>query len=138
LIYVLDACALIAFLAEEIGEGYEAVDALLVRTETEDMTICISIINLVEVYYGFIQKYGTVEAADEIMRNVSSLPIETITTISDTVYHETARYKAKYSISLADAFLCATAKSLSAAIVTKDGEIKPVEQAENLSVLWIK
>jgi len=97
LIYVLDACALIAFLAEEIGEGYEAVDALPV-----------------------------------------SLPIETITTISDTVYHETARYKARYSISLADAFLCATAKSLSATIVTKDGEIKPVEQAENLSVLWIK
>jgi predicted nucleic acid-binding protein len=90
------------------------------------------------VYYGFIQKYGTVEAADEIMRNVNGLPIEVITTISNAMYHETARYKAGYSISLADAFLCATAKSLSATIVTKDGEIKPVEQAENLSVFWIK
>jgi predicted nucleic acid-binding protein len=129
---------LIAFLAEEIGEGYEAVDALLVSTETEDMVICISIVNLVEVYYGFIQKYGTVEAADEIMRNVDDLPIEIITTISNAAYHETARYKARYSISLADAFLCATAKSLSATIVTKDGEIESVEQAENLSVLWIK
>jgi predicted nucleic acid-binding protein len=39
---------------------------------------------------------------------------------------------------LGDVFLCATAKSLSATIVTKDREIEAVEQAENLSVLWIK
>jgi predicted nucleic acid-binding protein len=56
--------------------------------------------------------------------------------ISDEVYFETARYKARYSMSLADAFLCATAKSLAAVIVTKDSEIKPAEK-DGLSVLWI-
>jgi predicted nucleic acid-binding protein len=40
-------------------------------------------------------------------------------------------------MSLADAFLCATAKSLSIVIVTRDKEIKPAEEAESLSVLWI-
>jgi len=40
-------------------------------------------------------------------------------------------------MSLADAFLCATAKSLSAVIVTKDKEIKPAEKDGHLSVLWI-
>jgi predicted nucleic acid-binding protein len=131
----LDACALIAFLDKEPA-GIN-VKFLFDRTENEDISIRMNIVNLVEVYYGFIQKYGTVKAADEIMQNVDGLPIEVITTISNTVYRETARYKAGYSMSLADAFLCATAKSLSATIVTKDSEIKPVEQKENLSVLWI-
>jgi hypothetical protein len=31
----------------------------------------------------------------------------------------------------------ATAKSLAATVVTKDHEIRAVEQGENLSVLWI-
>jgi predicted nucleic acid-binding protein len=126
-----------AFLDMEIGEGFEAVDTLFTRADTEDITISMNIVNLVEVYYGFIQKYGTSEVADEIMRNVNDLPIEVVSTISNTVYRETARYKAGYSVSLADAFLCASAKSFSATIVTKDSEIKQVEQAENLSVLWI-
>jgi hypothetical protein len=41
-------------------------------------------------------------------------------------------------MSLADTFLCATAQSLSATIVTKDSEIEAAEQPEGLSVLWIK
>jgi predicted nuclease of predicted toxin-antitoxin system len=41
-------------------------------------------------------------------------------------------------MSLADTFLCATAKSLAAVIVTKDKEIEAVETGENLSVFWIK
>jgi hypothetical protein len=32
---------------------------------------------------------------------------------------------------------CATAKSLTATVVTKDSEIRAVEQGENFSVLWI-
>jgi predicted nucleic acid-binding protein len=69
--------------------------------------------------------------------HMDDLPIDVINTVSNTVYRETARFKTGYSMSLADAFLCATAKSLSAAIVTRDGEIRPVEQQEKLSVLWI-
>ena len=46
--------------------------------------------------------------------------------------------KARYPMSLADAFLCATAKCFSATIVTKDKEIKPVEESESLPILWIQ
>jgi predicted nucleic acid-binding protein len=138
LTYLLDACALIAFLAEEIGKGYEEVDELFNRAETGEIEIIMSIVNLVEVYYGFIQKYGTVEAADVIMNIVVDLPITVINTISNTVYRDAARFKAAYSMSLADVFLCASAKSLSAVIVTKDDEIKAAEQPEALSVFWIK
>ena len=41
-------------------------------------------------------------------------------------------------VSLADTFLCATAKSRSATIVTKDSEIEAAVKLEGLAVLWIK
>jgi predicted nucleic acid-binding protein len=135
--YVLDACALIAYLAEEKGKGYEAVNELFTRMEEDDISFYMSVFNLIEVYYDFIRKYKSVEWADEIMQQVDDLPIEIIGTVSHTVYRETARLKGFYRISLADAIACATAKSLAAAVVTKDHEIRAVEQGENLSVLWI-
>jgi predicted nucleic acid-binding protein len=134
---LLDACALLAFLNEEKGKGYEAVDALFDRAEAGEVTLCMSIVNLAEVYYGYIQDKGQ-EEADRIMQNAAYLPMTVIDTITEAAYRETARFKAGYSMSLADAFLCGTAKSLGAAIVTKDGEIREPERAESLSVLWIR
>ena len=71
------------------------------------------------------------------MEPVKSLPIKFISVISEEIYLETARCKALYPIALADAFLCGTAKSISATIVTRDPEIRLAEKPESLSVLWI-
>jgi predicted nucleic acid-binding protein len=128
---------LIAFLAKETGKGHEEVETLFNRAEAMEISIAMSIVNLVEVYYGFIQKLGTVKAADVIMNSVMYLPITVIDTISGVVYREAARFKAAYSMSLADAFLCASAKSLSAVIVIKDDEIKAAERTDELSVFWL-
>ena len=134
--YILDACALLALLNEEWGRGLETVSELLNGARKGEADLCMSRINLVEVHYRYIQLKGP-ETADAIMESVKSLPIRFIRDISDEVYIETARCKARYSMSLADAFLCATAKSLGAVIVTRDKEIKPAEAAEHLSILWI-
>ena len=111
--YILDACALLSLLNEELGKGYETVIDLLERATKEEAALCMSLINLVEVYYRYIQLKGA-ETADKVMESVKSLPVRFIRDISDEVYFETAHYKARYSMSLADAFLCATAKSLAA------------------------
>jgi predicted nucleic acid-binding protein len=134
MIYLLDACALIAFLAKE--PEYAMVKEIFDRADTEKIAIYISVVNLAEVFYHLIRDKGETEAV-EIMRKLDSLPIVTIDTISNAVYRDAARLKARYSISLGDVFLCATAKSLSAIVVTKDREIEAVEQSEQLSVLWI-
>ena len=134
--YILDACALLALLNEESGKGLEPVKDLLESATKGEAALCMSLINLVEVYYRYIQLKG-VEIADAVMEQAKSLPINFIRDISDEVYFETARCKARYAMSLADAFLCATAKNLAAVIVTKDKEIKPVEKDGYLSVLWI-
>jgi predicted nucleic acid-binding protein len=135
--YVLDACALIAYLNEEKGEGFEAVDELFNRAEAGEITLYMSIVNLVEVYYGYIGDVG-MTTANEIMRPVFGFPMSFISTITDLMYREAARYKGVYPMSLADAFLCATAKSLNATVITKDAEIAGPKKEENLPVLWIK
>ena len=136
MIYIFDACALLAFFNREFGKGYETVKDLLEFAYKGEAVLCMSPINLVEVHYRVIQIKG-LEFSDMAMESIKSLPINFIRDISDEVYFETARYKARYPMSLADAFLCATAKSLSAVIVTKDKEIKPAEENGSLSVLWI-
>jgi predicted nucleic acid-binding protein len=117
--YILDACALIALLDKETGKGYEPVSDLLDRANRGEISLCMNLVNLVEVYYRYIQIKGT-ETADVIMEMVKTLPILFISDITDEIYFETARCKARYPMSLGDAFLCGTAKSLDAVIVTKD------------------
>jgi predicted nucleic acid-binding protein len=133
--YLLDACALLAYIKKE-PEGGFAVKELLNRAQAGEMAIYMSIINLAEVYHGLIRDEGA-DIAGEIMRDGEDLPIHVIETVTRAVYREAARFKAAYSMSLADVFLCATAQSLPAAIVTKDREIEAAEQPEGLSVLWI-
>jgi len=134
--YILDACALIALLNRELGKGYETVRDLLDRAVTGEIILCMSLVNLVEVYYRLIQLKG-IQTADAVMEPVKGLPVRFIRDITDEIYFDTARCKARYPISLGDAFLCGTAKSLNAVIVTKDKDIKHAEEAESLSVLWI-
>lgn len=135
MIYLFDACALIAFLNKE-SEGL-LVKKLLEQAHEGKASIFMSIVNLCEVYYGYIQKYGSVEKADEIMQETAGLPVRLVDTINYDAYREAARIKGLYSIALGDAFLCGTAKSLGATIVTKDSEIRKPEVPETLSVLWI-
>jgi predicted nucleic acid-binding protein len=135
--YVLDACALTAFLNQEQGKGFEPVKELFERAVDEGFPVYMNIVNLAEVYYFFIRKKGQ-SAADEIMENAVDLPITVIDTISEAVYRRTAYFKSHYSMSLADAFVCATAQCLGATLVTKDSEVEAAENKESLSVFWIK
>jgi predicted nucleic acid-binding protein len=124
----------ISFINNE-PEGFK-VKELLCLAEAGKAELYMSIVNLVEVFYNFIRVDG-LEIADEMMREVSSLPIKIIEVIDGKVFREAAKLKACYPMSLADVFLCATAKSLAATIVTKDKEIKTAEVRENITVYWL-
>jgi predicted nucleic acid-binding protein len=66
MICVLDACALIAFLDAE--DGCDRTDELLARARDEEITLCMNIINLVEVYYeaGRLKAEYKISLADAI------------------------------------------------------------------------
>ena len=65
--YILDACALLAFYAEE--KGADVVSGLLGREEQKEISLSINAVNLIEVYYDRIRVEGN-DRADTIIRGV--------------------------------------------------------------------
>jgi len=135
--YVLDACALVAVLKGE--NGAEAVDNLFQQAVRGNAMLSMSIVNLLEVYYGFIGDIGLSETRD-MMNTINSTPLAIIDTVSPRVYHEAARLKGTYHrLSLADAVGVATAIERGGVFVTADHhELEAVASKETLNFLWFR
>jgi predicted nucleic acid-binding protein len=131
---VLDACALLAFLNDE--EGADIIESLL-NASSAETAVSMSIINLLEVYYGELRDKSS-EAAQIVLDTVQYYPVTIIDKISDFIFHESARLKAAYKMSLADAVGLATAAELGAQFVSSDHhELEKVEQHEKIPFLWL-
>jgi PIN domain nuclease of toxin-antitoxin system len=135
--YVLDACALIALFKKE--SGFEEVRDLVKAADAGEIAVYMSIVNLLEVYYGFIGSDGMVYATT-LMNKVYDSAIKIIATISPPVYQNAARLKGTYRrISLADSVGLATAASIGGTFVTSDHhELDVIEQHEPIMLLWIR
>ena len=135
--YVLDACALIAIANKETG--CDAVQDLIRRAEAGEAAVCISIVNLFEVYYKLIQQKG-IKPADTFIKSVLyGSPIEIIGTISIGIFREAARFKTAYKISLADSLALASAFCMDGVLVTADHhELDAVEQSGDVQLFWIR
>ena len=135
--YVLDSFALLAWLRDEPGAG--TVQTLLEDAKKGRTHIYVSWLNVAEVYY--VTKRRSTEpdpelAADKVIEVISSLPIQT-ESISKTEAIAAARLKADYTISLADAFAAALAKTFSASVVTGDPEFESIDRNGEVPVLWL-
>jgi predicted nucleic acid-binding protein len=133
--YLIDACSLIAVFNGE--PGADIVLGLLDKARAGVVSLYMSIIQLLEVYYDRLYISGEYGARIRI-ESILDEPVSIIESITYPVMYEAGRFKTSYSMSLADAFLCATAKSISATLVTKDNEMRAAEEAGEFSVLWIK
>jgi len=135
--YVLDACALVALLKGEDGAG--EIDRLFQQATLGEAKLCISIVNLLEVYYGFVADIGLAETVD-MMNSIGGTPLTVIETISQRVYHEAARIKGTYRrLSLADAVGIATAIEYAGVFVTSDHhELEVIEKKEYLKFFWFR
>jgi len=115
--YILDACALLAFLNDE--EGAEKIEDLLNQSAVSDVSVSMSIINLFEVYYSELRDKGA-EIAQIVLDMVQHYSIKIIDTISEQVFREAARMKAAHKMSIADCIGLATAIELSGQFVSSD------------------
>jgi predicted nucleic acid-binding protein len=91
-------------------------------------------VNYAEVKYSILKKDGR-EAWDRAARILPGLPIDfhsTTRALADTA----ADFKARYKISLADAFAAALAKEKKAELVTGDPEFRPLEK--EIKINWLK
>lgn len=120
--FVLDTSALIAFFQDE--PGAETVGNVLDRAKKEKCLAVISFITLAELYYIFWQEQGE-SAAKELLAIVKSLPIMVVES-EERLTLLAGRIKANHRLSLADAFIAATASLAGGTLIHKDPELEAV------------
>ena len=129
---VLDSFALIAYFGDE--PGAEMMETLLVSAGRKDQPVFMTDVNYAEVKYSILKKDGA-DAWAEAVKILPGLPIDfhsTTRALADTA----ADFKARFKMSLADAFAAALAKERKAELVTGDVEFQPLER--EIKILWLK
>ncbi len=129
---VLDSFALLAFLRGEAGE--EKVAALLERAGLRDEPLHMTEVNYAEVKYVVIRKDGN-DCWEEIAGELPALPIE-FHPATRALADVAAGFKARYKLSLADAFAAALAKERKAELVTGDPDFKAL--VRDVKIVWLK
>jgi len=132
--YVLDACALIAYLRKE--RGGEIVRDLLLESKNQ---FFIHALNLCEVYYDFERSDGII-VADEVIEIVGELGIDIIRDMDEQLWKNAGHLKATIKrISLADTFAIALSLRLKAFSATTDHkEFDKVDKEKICKVFFIR
>ena len=134
--YILDACALIALLQDEVGADKVAV--AMNAAYKGEATITMNKLNLLEVYYDSYRSRGK-EQADMMVSELKKRPVNINSEISDEVFKEAGRLKATYKISLADAVALAEASVSGGILLTADHhEFDVIEKQEKIPFQWIR
>ena len=129
---VLNSYALIAYFRDE--PGAETVENLLVVAGKKDSPLHMTDVNYAEVKYSIVKKDGA-KAWEEAAKVLQGLPIDfhsTTREMADTA----ADFKARFKMSLADAFAAALAKERKAELVTGDLEFKMLEK--EIKLTWLQ
>lgn len=132
--YLLDACAMIAYLRDE--PGADAVESIL----NDKTHKCYAhAINLCEVYYDFLRAEDE-ETAKDAIADLISLGVEIRQDLDTAFWQEAGKYKAEIKkISLADCFAMALANRLQAELVTSDhAEFDPIAESGACAVKFIR
>lgn len=111
--FVLDACALIAFLRDE--EGADVVESTLIDEE------CIAhVVNLCEVYYDCLRRDDK-SVADELLEDLWETGLVRREDIDEKFWKSVGHIKADIGkVSLADSFAIALAQRIDGAVLTSD------------------
>jgi ribonuclease VapC len=130
--FLLDAWAVLAYLKKETPADLRVL-ALLEQASQGEVRLCLTVINLGEIYYSVGRARG--EAfAERILAELRSMPVEILPADEELVF-AAARWKMKYPISYADAFAAAAAEQSGAVLVTGDPELLALKAVLNLEAL---
>jgi len=134
--YILDACALLAFLRNE--PGADIVATVINSANNDEAGIIMHKMNLLEVFYDLYRTIGK-EKAVEIVTKIKKHPITINAEITDEIFYEAGRLKALYKISLADSFALAQALVFNGELLTSDHhEFDSIERLEPIIFRWIR
>jgi predicted nucleic acid-binding protein len=122
--YLLDTSAIFAYTNDEEGSG--TVEEILTSAKRGKQKVYLSFISLMESYYVTWQERGE-EVAKELMMLIAALPIERVES-DPRITLSAGRIKAQHRLSVADAFVGATAVDKAAVLVHKDPEMETLSQ----------
>jgi len=113
--YVLDACALIAFLSREPGAS--VVDGLL----TDPKNVCLAhAVNVCEVYYDLVRRLDTPTARQSVA-DLTAVGVQVRRDMDTEFWQQVGDLKVNPGkLSLADCFALALAIHIGATLVTSD------------------
>lgn len=132
--YLLDTSAIFAFTDNE--EGADLVENLLARAKKREASLHMSKMTAMEIYYVSLQEGDEKEAHDRLLL-VRSLPVIELP-LDDDLVLPAARFKGRWKMSVADAWIAATALVHNFTLVHKDPEFDRLKEGVSLLSLPYK
>ena len=122
--YVLDTSAVIAFIHNE--RGSDVIQEIFNDAQKRTARAYASFVTFTEIYY-IIWRHKGEESAKDVMVIMEAMPLECVHS-NDQLSLNAGRIKANYRLSLADAFVAATAIEKNAILVHKDPEMASMQK----------
>ena len=120
--HVLDTSAIFAFIRNE--QGSDTIQKILDDARKQRVRVYVSFMTFTEVYY-MIWRYKGEEAAKDVMVTMDAMPLECVHS-NNQLSLSAGKIKATHKLSIADAFIAATAIEKQAILVHKDPELEPM------------
>jgi ribonuclease VapC len=133
---VLDGHALMVLFNDE--PGAEEVEKILLKAESGNPRLLMSVINWGEIYYSILRG-ASKEMADSKSHEIAGMRIELVPVDARNLelVRQAAVFKATRKMSYADCFAAALAKIRDAELVTGDRDFKAVEN-DLKRIRWLK
>jgi len=129
--FVLDASAVVHYLQAGLGAG--KLEQLLADARRQQLLLCMSVLNLGEVYYLTWQRAGE-EKARHVVATLSHLPIQIIP-VDLLQSLKAGGLKAVHKIPYVDCVAAALALQRQATLVTSDRDFEKL--GRHFPILWI-
>lgn len=128
--YVLDTSALLAYIENEAG--VDQVETLLLEALDEGVTLMVSVVSLIEVFYISLREQGETIARARLQL-LKALPI-TIEEVSIKEIEAIGTLKSMHKVSFADSCIASLAMERRAVLVHKDPEFNAIAQLAQLKL----
>jgi len=113
-------------------EGWETVQKILYNVEVGEVEGAISVVTLTEVYYKYLHEKRPDLAktrTQELMYAIYLGKLE----IDEEVAVKAGEFKGKYNVSMADAFIAASAYFEGSIIISDDADFKRISEVKTLT-----
>ena len=127
---VLDTKPLIKLFAQE--EGWDAVQKILSRVEAGNLEAAISVVTLTEIYYKYM-KEKRADLAEARMNQLRYAVYLRKVGIDEDVAVKAGDFKGRYDVSIADAFIAATAYFDESTIISDDPDFEKILEVKTLT-----